>query len=228
MTSPEFDAWVEKARAIPIENIARDARLSLKRQGRELVGPCPRRGEGDDRFAIHVAEQKFNCRKCERGGQGGIDFGQFIWTDIRFLALVERLTGEPRPGKPKSNGKVHSESHARKIAVDRFDYVDENGSLKYQKERFEFQKSDGTFVTGENGKRKKTFLQRRPNPDKPGEWIYNLDDVTLLPYLLLELIDSDRTEQVWIFAGEAKTDRARREGLQATCASEGSASGLPN
>jgi hypothetical protein len=41
--------------------------LQLKRQGQELVGPCPRCG-GTDRFAINPRKGVWNCRGCQRGG----------------------------------------------------------------------------------------------------------------------------------------------------------------
>ena len=41
--------------------------LQLRRQSRELIGPCPRCG-GRDRFAINIGKQVWNCRGCSRGG----------------------------------------------------------------------------------------------------------------------------------------------------------------
>jgi len=51
----------------PIESVIARFGLKLRRQGRELVGPCSRCG-GRDRFAVNAAKQLWNCRGCRRGG----------------------------------------------------------------------------------------------------------------------------------------------------------------
>ena len=51
----------------PITDVVARFGLRLKRQGRELVGPCPVCG-GNDRFAIHPTRGVWNCRHCVRGG----------------------------------------------------------------------------------------------------------------------------------------------------------------
>ena len=55
--------------------------------------------------------------------------------------------------------------------------------------RIEFQNSDGSFVL-KGDKRRKSFKQKRPNPDKPGKWLYNVDGVRVIPYRLPELIEA--------------------------------------
>jgi hypothetical protein len=47
-----FDSWVAKARLVRIEDEIGRRNIKLRRQGVELVGPCPKCG-GDDRFAIN-------------------------------------------------------------------------------------------------------------------------------------------------------------------------------
>jgi hypothetical protein len=51
------DDMVDIARAIPIEDELARRGIRLRRQGRELVGPCPRCG-GRDRFAVNVPKQE--------------------------------------------------------------------------------------------------------------------------------------------------------------------------
>ena len=51
----------------PITDVVARFGLRLKRQGRELVGPCPVCG-GNDRFAVHPTKGVWNCRHCVRGG----------------------------------------------------------------------------------------------------------------------------------------------------------------
>ena len=86
---------VDAARHVPIEEIARLARIerTLKRSGAEFVGPCPKCG-GTDRFAINRKEQVWNCRGCDKGGDGialvmhiqGCDFQRAIeWLTPGFI-----------------------------------------------------------------------------------------------------------------------------------------------
>src|SRR5215471_7439289 len=69
---------IDCARAVPIDaEIARRG-IKLRKQGPELVGPCPRCG-GRDRFAINTRKQVFLCRRCGAGGD--------------VIALVQHLDG---------------------------------------------------------------------------------------------------------------------------------------
>lgn len=62
------DDRLERAKQIPILQVAQDLGLELKRiTGLEHAGPCPECG-GNDRFAINTARHVFNCRKCGAGG----------------------------------------------------------------------------------------------------------------------------------------------------------------
>jgi Toprim domain/CHC2 zinc finger len=59
---------LDLARAVRIESVVRAREGKLKSQGKKwLIGPCLRSG-GDDRFAINVTKQLWNCRHCDRGG----------------------------------------------------------------------------------------------------------------------------------------------------------------
>jgi phage/plasmid primase-like uncharacterized protein len=99
MRSAAWNEWVDKARAVPIENEV--ARRSIKLNGHKIErhGPCPKCG-GEDRFSINTSKRIFNCRGCETGGDV-ITLVEFLdGTD--FTHAVETLTGEP---PPKPNGK---------------------------------------------------------------------------------------------------------------------------
>lgn len=52
-------------------------------------------------------------------------------------------------------------------------------------------------------------------------WVSGRPKGPKIPYLLQELLDGDRTEPLLVLEGEKCVTRARKEGLQATCASEG-------
>jgi DNA primase len=55
------------AKAVLIENDLARRGVKLKREGRELVGPCPVCG-GTDRFSVSINKQVWNCRGCSKGG----------------------------------------------------------------------------------------------------------------------------------------------------------------
>jgi hypothetical protein len=82
---------ISQARDTPIEHVAEMHGLKLKRQGSERVGPCPVCG-GDDRFAINVRKQVFNCRGCGGKGIGAIDLEIFL-SGCDFRRAIAALTG---------------------------------------------------------------------------------------------------------------------------------------
>jgi DNA primase len=91
MTSPAWDSWVAKARAVRIEDEIARRGIKLNGGAVERCGPCPRCG-GDDRFSINTAKGVFNCRGC--GGKGDvIAFVQFM-DNVDFTRAVETLTAE--------------------------------------------------------------------------------------------------------------------------------------
>lgn len=193
MTIPTHQ--IERARTVPIDGVIAERGIKLKRVGGELIGACPKCG-GVDRFAINPKKGVFNCRQCEKGGDV-IALVEHL-DDIDFVAAVRLLAGEP----PKANGKD------RKPAVE-FHYHDESGALVFAVERIESVK---------DGKHRKTFRQKRPDPDRPGAWLWNVDGVPLLPYRLPEVIEALANERtVLIVEGEAKAELLWSWNVPATC-----------
>jgi Toprim domain/CHC2 zinc finger len=99
------EADIRRARAVPIESVL--GAHKLKRIGKELLGPCPVHG-GDDRFAVHLTKQLFNCR----GADGGdvIDMVRHLH-GCDFVDAVRTLIGDvstyipppsPRPAAPRA------------------------------------------------------------------------------------------------------------------------------
>jgi DNA primase len=83
-----------------IATIVEKRGIKLTKQGKELVGSCPNCG-GDDRFAVHLTDQVFNCRGCSKGGKGAISFVQFL-DGCDFKSAVGIITGEKPPPKEKT------------------------------------------------------------------------------------------------------------------------------
>jgi putative DNA primase/helicase len=212
-----FDDWKNQAARARLEDLARQRGWTLKRRGAELVGPCPRCG-GDDRFSINPGKQLWNCRHCDVGGSV-IDLVKHI-DGCDFIAACETLTREPPP--KKSNGK-DTESASTQVEIETYDYTD-NGNLLFQGVRLEFRKADGSFVVGADGKRKKTFKQRRPDPDHFGQWIWKVGGIRPVPYRLEELCaDLAEGRTVLLVEGERKVNLLRDDwNVPATCCAGGS------
>jgi DNA primase len=86
------NAWINRARAVPIEQVVQRYRIRLKRVGAEHIGPCPRCG-GDDRFAVNPAKRLWNCRGCGKGGDV-IELVRHL-NGCGFVTSVTTLAGPP-------------------------------------------------------------------------------------------------------------------------------------
>ena len=190
MTSAAFDEEaLRRARAVRIEDELRRRGITLR--GRtEREGPCPKCG-GKDRFSINIRDQVWNCRQCKSKKDKGDVIGLVQWLDgDDFATAVSKLAGDrpkangqgplgPEPPPPEP-GDYGAEAPARAAAqrhqiTKTYDYRDADGALIYQVCRQEWI---------EDGKRKKTFLQRRPYgpvvDGKPQSWIWGLSEGTYL------------------------------------------------
>ena len=197
--SGAFDAWAEQARAVPIQREIE--RRGIKLSGAvDRCGPCPNCG-GTDRFSINTKKEIWNCRGCNVGGDV-IALVQHL-DGVDFIGACKTLAGEPPP---------------KNIVAEEYRYDREDGDLAFVVERVEFQGADGTYQLAKDGKRKKSFRQRRPDPKKPGGWIWNIDGVPLLLYRLPELIKALANERpIVVVEGERKADQLWSLNVPATC-----------
>lgn len=76
------------------------AGIPLRREGAELVGPCPRCG-GKDRFQVNMRKRLWLCRGCGTGGDA-IDLMRHL-EGLDFRAAVERLAGPLRETRPRAS-----------------------------------------------------------------------------------------------------------------------------
>ncbi len=94
------------------------------------------------------------------------------------------------------------------------DYLDAAGRLAYQVCRYDWTVDKTVNAKGHD----KTFVQRVPDPKKPGGWTYSTKGITWLPYRLPELLDDIAAGYpVFIVEGEKKVDMLREQGVPATC-----------
>jgi DNA primase len=193
--SSDFDAWVARARAVPIEREIERRGIHLK--GRiDRCGPCPKCG-GDDRFAINTEKQVWNCRGCSKGGNV-IKLVQHL-DGCGFKAACATLAGEP-PSETKGNGSTKPWSPI----VARYVYRQADGS--------QYQQVCRTAA--------KTFFQNRWNGQM---WVSGAPDGAKIPYRLPELIAAPLTMPVHITEGEKDADNLAKLGFIATTNSGGAA-----
>jgi Protein of unknown function (DUF3987) len=108
--------------------------------------------------------------------------------------------------------RARNGNHSKPRIVAAYDYHDEDGKLLFQCVRFE----------------PKNFRQRRPDPAKPGEWIWNLKDTRRVLYRLREVkaaIAAGRT--LFVGEGEKDCDALAKHGFVATCNPMGAGKWLP-
>jgi len=212
--SPAFDAWIERAKAVGVDEVVARRAIKLKGRNGKLAGPCPKCG-GDDRFAVNVKKQIWNCRGCQTGGDI-IALIQHL-DGVDFTSAVRTLAGEM---PSKTNGKDRG-NNVREIVVAEYPYYDALGNVAFIVERREFQHPDGTFVL-RDGKRDKTFKQKRPDPDRPGKWLWNVEGVSVLPYRVGQLAEAVAADHpIFVVEGEGKVDLLCSWNVAATCCAGG-------
>jgi 5S rRNA maturation endonuclease (ribonuclease M5) len=203
--TPQFQAWIEKAKETDIDRIVRTRNIKLGGRPPELAGPCPQCG-GTDRFSVHLGKQVFNCRGCGAKGHGAIDLVMFL-DGSDFKGAVETLAGQAAAPKRVVQPK------ARPVTV-HFPYRDEAGIPLSREVRLQY--ADG---------RKKTW-QEAADPDRPGEWIAGEGCMTgerRVPFELAKLNEGLRKgETIFIVEGPRKCGPLREWGLCATCNMGGS------
>jgi putative DNA primase/helicase len=139
------------------------------------------------------------------------------------MTACRKLANEPQ----RSNSKNHT-AEPRKVKVATFEYLDEGGAIAFAVDRFEFQNPDGSFVLKENGKRRKIFPQRQPDPRDKNSWLFNVTDAPIIPYRLPELIEAVANKRtIYIVEGEAKVNLLWGWSVPATCCAGGAKKWLP-
>jgi hypothetical protein len=167
-----------------------------------------------------------NTRELRWGSHGSfcVDLQKGVWSDHEtrqgggVLDLITRekgLNGQDRYKWLEDHGFLSPSSKPsgdRRRIVATYDYLDENGILLFQVCRFD----------------PKDFRQRRPDPNKPGEWIWSVKGLRQVPYRLPELSEKIALEQlVFIVEGERDVDRLWSIGVPATCNAGGAGKWKP-
>jgi hypothetical protein len=141
------------------------------------------------------------------GHRTGCDHsGAMSW--LRAQGLLDespsQANGKDRTGDPK------------KIVAAEYIYENLNGTVVSAVERVEYQDANGA-VLAKDGKAKKSFRQKRPDPGRPGKWIWNIDGVPVIPYRLPELTEAIAADHpIMVVEGEKCADALWNIGIPAT------------
>lgn len=179
----------------------------VKADGTGWAARCPCRSD-DNNPSLHVGEGRDGrvLVTCHRGdpcdltqicGSVGISINDlFPPKDKKTHKKVKVSIPASSASSPKTKKSTKME------LVTQYDYLAEDGTLLFQKQR---------FVDGEG---KKTFRQRRPDGD---EWIYSLGDIPKVLYRLPEVLAAAaQNEMVFVVEGEKDADTLARLGHTAT------------
>lgn len=160
----------------------------------------------------HEAQEGGGVLALIRRERGGSDADAVRWMEEKRL-----IEPETRAPQPERNQNPHQrQSRAVEAAV--YPYYDEAGRLVCQTVRQHFQRQDGSWETDPlTGKVKKTFRQRRPHPEHPGEWIWNLKDTEVVPYRLADVQEAIAGRAIIFFVeGEKAAEALASLGIPAT------------
>ena len=176
---------------------------------------CPCRND-DNNPSLSIAQSDATgdvLVSCHRGN--GCDTKQICDAmGIKVSELFNRSHSDSWVDKPSqyresSSPQVQKKSSRKLVAT--YKFRDENGTLMYEKLRY----------VDENGK--KSFGHRRPDPDMPGEYIYDAKGIKKILYRLPEVIKAiNDGEPVWLVEGEKDVDTlVSKYGVCATTMSSG-------
>jgi hypothetical protein len=94
MSDADFEAWIEEARRVPIENVAEALGIRMPARG-EYSGPCILGCCTTDGFSINPKKGVFLCRKSGAAGDG-ISMVQHV-RECDFVSACEYINETPPP-----------------------------------------------------------------------------------------------------------------------------------
>lgn len=200
------------------------ARLNNVREANgQWMASCPCRSDDDTpSLAVKVGDQDEALVYCHKGLCDATKIFQSCGLDLAKDGFVRDGNGDFRPKQTRpvtttSVSTVSAPKKKRKL-VKAYQYHDEDGNVLYEKLRYQYE--DG----------KKSFAHRRPDPENPGGYAYNLNDTRKVLYRLPELLKSiAANETVWLVEGEKDADTMLETfGIPATTMTNGANSWQPD
>ena len=202
------------------------SRLSNVREANgQWMAACPCRNDDDTpSLAVKVGNEDEALVYCHKGLCDARKIFESCGLDLVKDGFAkdreddyERKEKSAKPFKAASVPPVSAPKQKRKL-VKTYQYHDEDGNVLYEKLRY--QTDDG----------KKSFAHRRPDPDNPGEYLYNLNDTRKVLYRLPELLkEIANNEDVWLVEGEKDADTMLEKfGIPATTMTNGANAWQPD
>lgn len=167
----------------------------VSRSGIGWAAKCPCRNDDDNpSLTVAVGKNEQVLVKCHAGNPCNLEqICGYMNVELKDLYADGN---EPRK-KNNNRGKKKVE------AV--YQYLDKDFKLLYEKVKYRYE--DGT----------KGFTQRRPDPNKPDQYIYNLPtDQRVLYNLPIILKGIEYGEPIWLVEGEKDADTLSRMNIMAT------------
>jgi putative DNA primase/helicase len=170
----------------------------VKKNGAGFMARCPAHDDGTASLSLKEGKDRRVLMHCHAGCEV-----------VAIVAALGMGMSDLYPPDTKPNGRptasATSAPPTRPVLTKSYDYTDENGTLLFQSCRF-------VESTG-----KKTFRQRRPNPEKAGEWIYSLGEQEPVLYRLPEVLAAIHDgKRVFVVEGEKDADNLSELGYTAT------------
>lgn len=179
--------------ASPTVQTVLDKLNGVRRTGSGWQARCPCRNDDENpSLSIGQGADGRALLNCHRGsGCSVVEICQSI--GMKVTELYPPRSANDRP-------------EARKLdLVATYEYRDSSGKLMFQKQRFKDQFG------------KKTFKQRRPDPNNSSKWIYSIEGVDKILYRLPQVEQAKRDESViFLVEGEKDADTLVKQGWCAT------------
>jgi hypothetical protein len=167
-----------------------------------VTAKCPFHEEKNPSFGVNfLKEGAFKCQACEKTGDL-FTFHQLtnncnFKEAIRYFAGFVGIDPDANPEYSKETKKQKKKEYGEVDQI--YQYIDLDGKIISETVKY---------------KDPKDFRQRRPDPDNPRRYKWNLKDVEVIPYNLQKMWVSDI---VYFTEGEKDCDTLADQGLVATC-----------
>jgi hypothetical protein len=187
----------------------------VRQTGRnQWMARCPcRNDDANPSLAISQNDEGTALLHCHRGNSCSLDeICKSIGMEPRELFADDDDEWVPAPKFEPDTRSASAKRNVGKKVETTYPYYDEEGVLLYEKVRFRL--DDGG----------KSFANRQPDPNRPGEFIWNLKDppVRRVLYRLPSVIKAiEAGEPVWLVEGEKDVDTLVGLGICATTMDSG-------
>ncbi len=97
---PEFEAWIERAKDVPLDEVATMLTWRSEKRGHEIVGPCPCCGGKEDKLQVSMVRGKgWLCRD----GASGLDGVSLVMhaESMKFVPACEFILNEAPPKRER-------------------------------------------------------------------------------------------------------------------------------